>query len=548
MKRWRKRLLKVFGGLALLAVLFGAWVWLFCIAKPPELDYRPAILDAAAPSVDGPRTHFGRSWFEPRPGASQLYLEGDPYTLGFANARLTEEYLRAQEKSLLDTVRGFFPGWLEFSGIALVVVVNNRNLPDYVDRRWQLEIRGLADGCPDPFPEYGPRYHRLLNYHAAHDISHWVWDKPVVGCTAFAARGKATTDGHLLVGRNFDFEAGRIFDTNKIITCYRPDEGHAFLSVAWAGMAGAVTGLNEQKIFCAINGAHSADKDNIGTPVSLVVRDVLQFAGSIDEAIAIIEEAKVFVSDSYLLADGKTGDAVVVEKSPARTGVRRIEDDILLQANHFESGAFADDEGNRAYMDVGTSLDRRARLAELVAEQRGRLDPRAAAAILRDTRTTGGLEIALGNRCTINACIATHSVVADVTRGILWVSRGPHQLGEYDAYAIDGFGTPPVPALPADPLLKDGRYEKLQQARSLVEAARDEWEDDERLSDASLTKLHDALELNPGDADALTLLGRDLEASGDAKGALARYREALQAVPAFQGDRRELKAAIERLQ
>ena len=125
----------------------------------------------------------------------------------------------------------------------LVVLVNNRNLPDFVDAEYQEEILGLSDAAVDLYPEFGPRYHRILNYHAAHDIGHWVHDKPVIGCTAFAVAGDS-----LLVGRNFDFEAGRVFDDNKIIGCYRPARGHAFLSVAWPGMAGVVTGLNSQRL------------------------------------------------------------------------------------------------------------------------------------------------------------------------------------------------------------------------------------------------------------------------------------------------------------
>jgi tetratricopeptide (TPR) repeat protein len=413
--------------------------------------------------------------------------------------------------------------------------VNNRNLPDYVPREYAEEILGIAEGCPDPFPQLGPRYHRILNYHAAHDISHWVHDRPVVGCTAFAAGPGATRDGHLLVGRNFDFEAGRVFDRNKIIGCYRPSRGRAFLSVVWPGMAGAITGLNEDRIFCSINGAHSESKDNIGTPVSLVVRQVLQYAGSVEEAVGIIRDARVFVSDSYLVADGKTGEAVVVEKSPARVEVRRILEDILLQSNHFECGGFDDDEGNREYQRIGTSVPRHRRLAELVQRHRGALDVPTAVAILRDRQGLGDKRLALGNRRAINPMIATHSVVADVTTGILWVSRGPHQLGAYDAYAIEDFGDPIAPPIPADPVLASGRYDRLRQARDLVEY---------RPTERNLRR---ALELNPGDPTALSRLAKLLEEAGRRGEALGYYQAALEGEPPFLEDREEIEAAIRRL-
>lgn len=525
-KRWLRRGLWAAAALVVAFGLFLGWAVLFCFAEPPNLDYEPAARAYAAPSgpdADG-RFHFGPNWFVPRKGRSLLSVEGDPFSLGYANATLTRDYLAEQERSLYETVGKFFTTKLSIYGIGLVVLVNNRNLPDYVPADYLEEIYGLSEAAVDLYPEFGPRYHRILNYHAAHDIGHWVYDKPVIGCTAFAVGGE-----RLLVGRNFDFEAGRVFDENKIIARFRPDRGYAFLSVAWPGMAGAVTGINERKIFCSLNGAHSADKDNIGTPVSIVVRQLLQYAGTLDEAIRILQDAQVFVSDSFLLADGNTGEAAVVEKSPGRTAVRRMRDRVLLQANHFECAEFSDDEGNREYMEVGTSVRRHRRLAQLVTTD---MTPEKAVAILRDTHGSDGAPLALGNRGAINPCIATHSVVADVTAGILWVSRGPHQLGAYDAYSIEKFGETVAPTIPASPLLK--RYEALQKARALVE-------------DGGRDALKRALALNPGNTDALVGLARLAEGDGDTAGALEHYRAALAAEPPFPGEVDEIRSAIARL-
>ncbi|MHC4958134.1 MAG: C45 family autoproteolytic acyltransferase/hydrolase [Planctomycetota bacterium] len=530
-RRWLRRLLLFLGGTALVFSALVAWAVLYCFAEPPELDYEPGIYAAPAPSRDGPRMRYGPCWFEERPGHSLLYLEGDPYSIGYANATLTRGFLHAQEKALFDTIRHHVPGKLKLYSIALVVLLNNRNLPDYVPLEYQEEILGLSDASPDPYPEWGPRYHRILNYHAAHDIGHWVYDRPVMGCTAFAVAGKHAIDGNLMIGRNFDFEAGREFDTNKVIGCYRPAAGNAFLSVAWAGMAGALTGLNDKRIYCSLNGAHSEDRNNIGTPVSIVVRQVLQYASTLDEAIELISKADVFVSDSYLVADGKTGEAAVVEKSPGRVGVRRMQGQPLLQANHFETEEFADDTGNAEYERVGTSMRRRTRLAELLAEPRP-LDVAAAVAILRDRRGKGGADRALGNRGTINPCIATHSVVCDVTRGLLWVSRGPHQLGAYDAYSIERFGDEVAPPVAASPVLAD--YDKLTEARTLI-------------GQGGRKNLERALVLNPGDVEALRALAIELEAAGETEAALQRYREALAAGPPFADWNAEFEAAIARL-
>jgi hypothetical protein len=75
-----------------------------------------------------------------------------------------------------------------------------------------------------------------------------------------------------------------------------------------------------------------------------------------------------------------------------------------------------------------------------------------------------------GDRRAIDAFIATHGIIADLSARILWVSEGPRLSGRFvkidpallvrrsdgaepDAPAIDDLET-----LPADPALEDGRY------------------------------------------------------------------------------------------
>jgi hypothetical protein len=547
--RWLRWTLLGLGGCA--AFLFGviAWALLFCFAEPPVLAAPPGALSWKPETGPDGRYHVGPSWFRKLDGRSQLYLEGDPFAIGFANATLTAEFLEFQERSLIETVEQHFPSPITRFALALAVLINNRNLADYVAPEYQLEILGLSQGREvDPYPFLGPRYHRILNYHAAHDISHWVWDRPVLGCTAFAARGAATRDGELLVGRNFDWEAGAHFDRNKVIVLCRPEQGLAFLSVSWPGMAGAVTGLNAERIFCSVNGAHSEHRGNIGRPVSLVVRQVLQYAHDLADAIAIIREAPVFVADSYLVADGEAGTAAVIEKAPGVCAVRSMEGELLLQANHFESPDFAADAGNRAYMQEGTSLARHARLAELLAAARGTLGAPSAVAILRDHQGPGGVERGLGHRGTINPMIATHSVVAEVARGILWVSRGPHQLGEFDAYRIADFGQEFTAPIPADPALADGGFARLEEQRALLSRLAPRIEAHELLNESQWADLERARALNPLDPSVLLLLARAEEARGNPSAARQHFRAAFAAGIPFPSQENEARAELQRLE
>ena len=59
----------------------------------------------------------------------------------------------------------------------------------------------------------------------------------------------------MIIGRNFDFEGGRIFDDEKILKWVFPSNGIPFVSVIWAGMVGAVTGVNASGVYISINAA-----------------------------------------------------------------------------------------------------------------------------------------------------------------------------------------------------------------------------------------------------------------------------------------------------
>ncbi len=533
LKRSRGRILRraiplAAGALVLLGFTLSRGIDWYCEAHPPLLESVPAIQGAQV-IVEGPLRRIGKAYLGERQGVKYMELAGGPFELGYCNGALSQEYLRAQEQELLDTVRSYVPSRLALWLLKKYVIVRNRNLPDYISIERQIEIYGITSAIEDPFPEIGHFYHRILNYHAAHDIAHVVMDTPLFGCTSFAAWDSATADGHLLFARNFDFEAGRGFDTNKIVMHVRPDEGQRFLSVAWPGMIGVVTGMNESKIAVAVHTAYSQTKRNIGTPVALVLRDVLQYATTLEEAIALIRESTVFVSDCYLVADGKTHEAVVVEKTPGSTEVHSTDGDFIVCANHFRSPGLADDPANRAYMLEGTTVPRMARMEGLVGEHAGALTPEICATLLRDRSVIGSEEVGLGNPAAINSLVAAHSVIMDLTDGILWVSASPHQLGGYVPFSLDDFQDPPdVKSISSDPILENGAFDRFVKSKELIASAEALIKRGQNAQAASV--LREAETLNPGHYAAPLLLGTVLfeedafeEAKGHLEEALVRH-------------------------
>ena len=226
----------------------------------------------------------------------------------------------------------------------------------------------------------------------------------------------------------------------------------------------------------------------------------------------------MFVSDIYLLADGKTGETAAVEKTPTASAVRRGE----KPAPRGQSSRDPEFAGAAAISGSSTSRYRRRRLDELVSPLSGRLDIALSAAVLRDRRGLGGREIGPGNRNAINGLIASHSVVFDLSARRAWVAAAPHGLGEFVAYSLDlgaaadpndrRFGELASSSIAPDPWLLSGGYAAYKAARELTFSGRNDLKH-KRPGDA-LDKADQGLLLAPGFAEALALRAEALAAEG----------------------------------
>jgi len=542
MKRWLKKfliaaLLMVAGGWWLSGVLIRSWT-----AKPPPLPADTSIMRLQPEQRDG-KTWLGQSWVTRREGLLVVRLKGPPFDMGYASGKLLEKEMHTLEDEFLVMVRGYVPQPWKLNVLKNYVIYRNRNLSAYVPEDYRLQIYGTTLGCSDTHPELGNYYNRLLNYHAAHDISYMMIDNPLVakaGCTSFGAWGAATQGGHLITGRNFDWEAAEVFSRDRVVILCEPDRGIPFISLAWASMAGVVSGMNRAGISVTINGAPSSLPGETATPVAMVARDVLQTAHNLEETLKIVREARVFVSTLWLLGSRVDGKFIVVEKTPQTTNVREPDGDFIISANHFQTDKLKDDSRNLRYLEEATSAPRYERMTELVRTNLGKINAPVAAGMLRDRNLPGGKFPGNGHRSTLNALIATHSTVMDLTDGIFWAASPPHQLGRFVAFDVNDFDHElPALTIPADPMLESGEYERAQEARKrLAEGwhALKHGDLQTALSDAEKAET-----LNAGFYQNAALRGRALMGLGRKAEALPALQSALAAQPAFASEQKELE-------
>ena len=430
--------------------------------EPPTL----AAMSLSLTETDGVR-RAGKGWSTVR-GVRLAHLAGSPEEIGTEHTTLLRDRMIANEEIVWSGFRDVVP----FAPARVLLFDAGRyryrhvdeGFPDARRREVAAEARAFT---PDPFSSHMPTYPRMVFLHALYDIALSFEHSPLLGCTAFGLGPEATSDGHALFARAFDFEAADVFDRDKAVFIVREDGKIPFASVAWPGLVGVVTGMNAEGVAVAVNGGRAREPSTTGIPVAFSLRETLESAHDTGEAIAILSRQNVMVSHLVFVGDAK-GRFVVVERAPGMPAYVREAKDAsrLAVTNHFE-GPLGGDERDVRVRETTTTLPRRARVEELVsavAPHSG--DVTGAVAMLRDHGCARGESCPLGDRRSLDAFIATHGVVFDLTAKAAWVSEGPHLSGRFvkiDLPTIVSTKEGEVPkaeleTIPVDEVLSDGRY------------------------------------------------------------------------------------------
>lgn len=380
-------------------------------------------------------------------GLYELYVEGNPMERGLAIGNLTEELMYRQEQVFFEQINTLVPSEGQKKFLASFLKWYNRKLYKHIPEEYKTEIYGLTRYASTDFNTIAEPYIRSLYLHGAHDIGHALQDLMLVGCTSFAVWDEKSEDGNLLIGRNFDFYAGDDFAENKIIAFINPDQGYKFMSVTWGGFIGVVSGMNDQGLTVTINAGKSKIPLVAKTPISIVTREILQYAATIEEAVEIAKKHEVFVSESIMVGSAKDGKAVLIEVSPTNFGVYEVENSsALICSNHFQSDNYGNDRRNLKTIEESHSQYRFDRMSELISEEE-KVNPTEAVAILRNRKGLNDTELGFGNEKALNQLLAHHGIVFQPTDLKVWVSSNPYQLGEFvyfdlkevfDNYSGDG--------------------------------------------------------------------------------------------------------------
>ena len=306
--------------LALIAIAVLACVWLHATADLGEPEFVPSQVPVV--QVNDSLRRWGSSSLRIDPdGLYEMRVCGGPFERGEAIGKLGEDLLYQQEKAFADKLFEMVPSSRYRAFLHYFITIFNRRMGASVPLEYRQEIKAMSASCTHEFDEFGSPYERQMQYHSAHDIGHVMQDYMLVGCTSFAVWGRESADSSLLMARNFDFYMGEEFAKNKLVLFEKPDSGYAYVSVTWPGMLGVVSGMNTQGLAVTINASKLEVPSSSATPISILVKSILQYASNIEEAETIAASFKTFVCESILVGSANDGRAVIIEKTPSAIGI-----------------------------------------------------------------------------------------------------------------------------------------------------------------------------------------------------------------------------------
>lgn len=517
---------------------------------PEQVSVTPAEIevDRAGRSV-----RYGRSVLGREGSLWLLRLEGTPEEIGDAHGHLAARLWSQLDRHVTALLDHRYAAWLDRWTAAMVMRWDFREADEGVPAPLRRELAALAAACPEASGERLSSYHRMFLDQSFVELSRRLDDVLLEGSMfAAAARPKGGGErGNLVIGRSFFADLGPDVEPDRVVFFVHPDGKYPFASVGWPGLLGVVTGINARGIFVALDPTRTDDPLEAGVPLPLLLRQVLEDADTLEQALEILQSAATRTSGAVLVGDGRQRRAVVVELSRDKEERKpRGEDQAIVWATdhmireHFERDA--QNDRIRRYTSSGYRYDR---LGELLSE--GPVDPARAVAILRDRRGRGGEELGLGNRNALDNLHITHAVVVDATAMVMWIGEGPSALGRFRAidlrHALSRQPGRPAPLddFPADRLFRSEEYGDYREALEAIAHARTLL--GRGLFPEALASAKVALALAPDVGDLHRLLGDIERELGDLAAARAHYERYLQLVPGRLRDQERVRGLLEEL-
>ena len=236
----------------------------------------------------------GRGYLERINGNLVLHVTGGPREMGWQHGVLLRPHVRDNVHNIL-YIAGFVATVAK--GVPFIKQIEKAwgMLHPHIPTKYITEMNALAAGA-------GLQAREIHYANVFPELFH---------CSGFALMDKATKNGELLHGRLLDYMTGVGLEKNAAVIVYRPDYGHAWVNIGYAGFIGSVTAMNEKHISIGEIGGNNNENWN-GMPMAELVRYVMENAATLDEAVDIMRRVPHTCQYYYVISDGKSKRAVGV--------------------------------------------------------------------------------------------------------------------------------------------------------------------------------------------------------------------------------------------
>ncbi len=240
----------------------------------------------------------GNGRLEMLDGTRVLFLKGTPEEMGRQHGTL----MKQEVKNLVDKMLyGVGVGSSFDKGVWFFGEIESaqKRVAPFTDARYFREMDALASAAGLAREEV-----RIANFFP--ELFH---------CSGFALFGKATVGGKMYHGRILDYLRGMGLEQNATVIITQPDQGNAWVNVGYAGFIGSVTAMNEKHLAIGEMGGRGEGNWD-GKPMAELVREVMEKANTLEEAVAIMRKGPRTCEYYYVISDAKSKRAVGIAATP----------------------------------------------------------------------------------------------------------------------------------------------------------------------------------------------------------------------------------------
>lgn len=292
---------------------------------------------------------LGPAYRYPQSGWIYLHIEGKPYERGYQHG-----YLLANEiERYIDRCASQLD-----SKSRLNAWQNGRTAADALflrgfDEEMLQEMKGIADGAAAAGAKYEGRALDLIDIVAANTITElgelnqavrmtptgleglgliapdYARSKRDVGvtdrCSAFAATGKATRDGHMVVAHTTWWPLTLAEQTN-IMLDVQPVKGHRVLMQAYPGgiQSGTDWYQNDAGVVLTETTIRQSPFNRDGTPVAYRARKAIQYGDNVDKVVEHLSTRNNgLYTNEWLIGDAKNDEIAMFELGTHKTKLWR---------------------------------------------------------------------------------------------------------------------------------------------------------------------------------------------------------------------------------